>query len=131
MTIRIDPADERAIYVQIVDEIKRALVLRTLRPDEPLQSVRQLAMDLKVNPNTVKQAYRELEREGLIYAEPGRGTFVSHTSIVRPEEERSDLARAVAQRAVRDAYRHGLTSEELIAAIRDGELSDVGEEGAA
>ena len=128
MTIRIDPADERAIYVQIVDEIKRALVLGTLRPDEPLQSVRQLATDLKVNPNTVKRAYRELEREGLIYAEPGRGTFASHTSLVRPQAERKDLARVVAQRAVREAYRHGLTADELIDAIRaEDQLASDGE----
>ncbi len=121
MTIRIDPADERAIYVQIMDEIKRALVLGTLQPDEPLPSVRQLSSDLKVNPNTIKHAYRELEHEGLVRAERGRGTFVSHTSQFRPNVEKMAVARAVAQRAVRDAYRHGLTETELIEAIQKTE----------
>ncbi len=126
MPIKIDPSDARAIYVQIMDEIKRALVLGTLQPNEALPSVRQLASDIKVNPNTVKQAYRELERAGLVHAERGRGTFVSHTALVQPDREKMHLARAVAERAVRDAYRHGLTSIELVEAIREvrGEPAD-------
>lgn len=119
MIIKIDHSDERAIYVQIMDEIKRAMVLGTLEPDDPLPSVRRLASDLKVNSNTVKQAYRELEREGRVYAERGLGTFASHTSRIRPDQDRMDLAIAVADRAVRDAFRHGLSPSELIAAIRD------------
>jgi len=72
----IDPADSRPIYLQIMDEVRRAVVVGTLGPDSPLPSVRQLAADLRVNPNTVQQAYRELEREGLIYVRRGQGTFV-------------------------------------------------------
>ncbi len=131
MIIKIDFADERAIYVQIMDEIKRALVLGTLQPNDPLPSVRQLASDSKVNPNTVKQAYRELEREGLIHAERGRGTFVSHTSRVRPDREKMHLAGAVAVRAVRDAFRHGFTRDELIDAIRDVKQESGESEGVA
>lgn len=131
MTIRIDPADERAIYVQIMDEIKRALVLGTLQPDEPLPSVRQLSSDLKVNPNTIKHAYRELEHEGLVRAERGRGTFVSHTSQFRPNDEKMAVARAVAKRAIRDAYRHGLTETELIEAIHETERDSVDGRGVA
>lgn len=131
MIIKIDLADERAIYVQIMDEIKRALVLGTLQPNDPLPSVRQLASDSKVNPNTVKQAYRELEREGLIHAERGRGTFVSHTTRVRPDREKVHLARAVAVRAVRDAFRHGFTPDELIDAIRNVKRESGESEGVA
>lgn len=112
--IEIDPADERAIYVQIVDEIRRAVVLGVLKPEDPLPSVRQLAAELKVNPNTIKQAYRELERAGRTYVEPGRGTFISHWTGESPDEDRAELGRAVAKRAIRDAYRHGLTIDELI-----------------
>lgn len=119
MLIQIDPSEERAIYVQIMDEIKRAMVLGTVVPDDPLPSVRQLASDLKVNPNTVKQAYRELEREGRIYTERGRGTFVADHDLRRPERERREMARGVAERAIREAYRNGLSPAELMETIRE------------
>ena len=111
----IDPADTRPIYMQIMDEVRRALVLETLKPDDPLPSVRQLAADLRVNPNTVQQAYRELERGGLIYVRRGQGTFVSQSA--EPAVERETISRQVAERTLRDAYRHGLTYSELINAL--------------
>jgi GntR family transcriptional regulator len=115
--ITISAKDHRPIYVQIMDEIRRAIVLGTLRPDEPLPSVRQLSADLRVNPNTVQQAYRELERDGVVYVRRGQGTFVAEALSAKPDREK--LARSVAERALREAYRDGLTVDELIAAIRD------------
>jgi len=119
MLISVDPGDPRPIYVQIVDEVRRAMVVGTLAPDAPLPSVRQLAVDLRVNPNTVSQAYRELEREGLAYVRRGQGTFVAATSV--NGTERRALAAAVAARALRDAYRNGLSARELIDAIEAAE----------
>ncbi len=113
----IDPADTRPIYIQIMDEVRRALVIGTLKPETPLPSVRQLASELRVNPNTVQQAYRELEREGLVYMRRGQGTFVSESA--QPEAERLVLSRQVAERALRDAFRHGISMEELRGALRD------------
>jgi GntR family transcriptional regulator len=113
----IDPADTRPIYIQIMDEVRRALVIGTLKPETPLPSVRQLASELRVNPNTVQQAYRELEREGLVYMRRGQGTFVSESA--QPDAERSVLSRQVAERALRDAFRHGISMEELQRALRD------------
>jgi len=118
MVITIDAADARPIYIQITDEVKRGIVLGTLQPDAPLPSVRQLASELRVNPNTVAQAYRELEREGLVYVLRGQGTFVSATASSTMSAERSKIARAVAKRALREAYRHGVDARELITAIR-------------
>jgi GntR family transcriptional regulator len=117
MRITIDPADDRPIYVQIMDEIRRAVVLGALRPEDPLPSVRQLAADLRVNPNTVAQAYRELERAGVVYVRRGQGSFVAQVS--PGDEERLALARGVAERALLDAHRNGLGAEELIDAIRE------------
>ncbi|MEJ2502634.1 MAG: GntR family transcriptional regulator [Gemmatimonadota bacterium] len=123
MLISIDAADARPIYVQIMDEIKRAVVLKTVAPDDPLPSVRQLAAELRVNPNTVQQAYRELERDGLVYVRRGQGTFVAEEGAVQTDRERRELATMVAERALREAYRNGLTVEDLVEAIREAELS--------
>lgn len=123
MLITIDAADARPIYVQIMDEIKRAVVVGTVKPDDPLPSVRQLAGELRVNPNTVQQAYRELERGGLVYVRRGQGTFVSSEGGGASERERRELAGMVAERALREAYRNGLTAEELMAAIRAAEAT--------
>ena len=116
MRIALDTSDPRPIYIQIMDEVRRGLVLGTLAPDEPLPSVRQLASELRVNPNTVSQAYRELERQGVVEARRGQGTYVVQTSV--NGSQRKALARHVATRALRDAHRNGLDADELIDAIR-------------
>ena len=117
MHVSIDPTDARPIYQQIMDEVRRALAVGTVGPQDPLPSVRQLASDLRVNPNTVQQAYRELERAGVVYVRRGQGTFISESS--RREEERSLLIRQLAERALRDAWRHGVDIDEFMAALRD------------
>ena len=121
MLIALDSQDARPIYVQIVDEVRRALVLGTLGPDDPLPSVRDLAVTLRVNPNTVSQAYRELERHGMVYVRRGQGTYASPS---RPAKvERDALAEGVAHRALHDARRNGLSTDELIEAIRNHDNS--------
>ena len=116
MLISVDPNDTRPLYVQIVDEVRRALVLGTLGVDEPLPSVRQLAGDLRINPNTVSQAYRELERDGVVEVRRGQGTFVVKASV--NGTQRRALAREVAARALRDAHRNGVGADDLVQAIR-------------
>jgi GntR family transcriptional regulator len=117
VNVSISTTDARPIYVQIMDEVRRGLVVGTLRPEDPLPSVRQLAAELRLNPNTVAQAYRELEREGVVHVRRGQGTFVSERT--SGEEERRALALDVAERALVDAHRHGLGAEELVDAIRE------------
>ena len=116
MLISVDATDPRPIYVQIIDEMRRALVLGTLTADDPLPSVRQLAGELRVNPNTVSQAYRELERQGVVEVRRGQGTYVVQASV--NGSQRRTLARDVALRALRDAHRNGLNADDLIQAIR-------------
>lgn len=118
MLITIDETDPRPIYQQIVDEVRRRLVVGTLGAGDSLPSVRQLAAELRVNPNTVQQAYRELEREGLVYVRRGQGTYMTEMRDGGSARERSTLATSVAQRALREAHRHGLGVEELVEAIR-------------
>jgi GntR family transcriptional regulator len=112
----VDPDDPRPLYVQIVDEVRRAILRRSLRPEDPLPSVRELAGELRLNPNTVQNAYRELEREGLVYVRRGQGTFVAPG--VEPAPVRQAVIREVAERCLREAARAGLTRGELIEGIR-------------
>lgn len=117
MLVNLDPRDARPLYLQIVDEVRRALVTGALQPEDPVPSVRELAAELVINPRTVLQAYRELEREGVLYVRRGQGTFVSPTAEMAGED-RQALAEEVARRALRDARRSGLGVEELVATIR-------------
>jgi GntR family transcriptional regulator len=123
LLIEIDEADPRPIYEQIVDEVRRAMVLGTLRAEDPLPSVRQLAGELRVNPNTVQQAYRELEREGIVYVRRGQGTYAAKVQTGGAARERRALATRLAQRALREAYRNGLCADDLIEALRHAEPS--------
>jgi GntR family transcriptional regulator len=117
LLVNLDPNDGRPLYLQIMDEVRRAVVVGTLRSEDPLPSVRELASDLVVNPRTVLQAYQELEREGVIYVRRGQGTFVSPT-VRRGAGERRSLALAVAKRALLEARRNGVGVEELVTMIQ-------------
>ena len=114
--MRIDPTDPRPIYVQVMDEVRRAVATGALAPGDTVPSIREVARQLRINPLTVKQAYGELEREALVEVRRGLGTYVRAN--VSADAAREEVARAVAERALRDAYRNGLTAKALIAAIR-------------
>lgn len=118
MLFTIDETDHRPIYQQICDEVRRALIVGTLAAEDALPSVRHLAGELRVNPNTVQQAYRELEREGIVFVRRGQGTFIAEQQASNTARERQALAKSLAQRALRDAHRNGLDAEDLIEAIR-------------
>ncbi len=87
----VDPRNGVPIYLQLIDQVKRAVALGTLEPGQQLPTVKALALDLTINANTVARAYRELERDRIIETSPGRGSFV-----------RSGGAPADARRAVED-----------------------------
>ena len=126
MWVRLDEKDARPLYVQIMDEIRRALVRGTLQPEDALPSVRELAVELVVNPRTVSQAYQELEREGVVYVRRGQGTFVAPDA--QPDrQERRALALGVARRALLDARRNGLGVDELLLMIREVAAEEEGE----
>ena len=78
--ILIDYKDRRPIYEQIVEKFQQMIICGVIEPDSPMPSVRSLAMELSINPNTIQRAYQELEREGYIYTMKGKGSFVSESS---------------------------------------------------
>ena len=78
--IQINYRDSRPLYEQIREQLRRLITTSVLNADEKLPSVRELASQLAINPNTIQRAYRELETDGYIYKISGRGTFVSEIS---------------------------------------------------
>ena len=119
MLVDIDTSDPRPVYQQIVDEIRRCVSVGILKPDEPLPAVRKLADELKVNANTVQQAYRTLEREGDVYVKRGLGTFVSLSAKEHGRGRSAGVARQIAGRMLREGFRHGLLASDLIAALQE------------
>lgn len=113
---RVDPAAGTPLYQQIIGEIKTAIQRGALAPGERLPSVRQLSLDLTVNPNTVARAYLELEREGFITTARGTGTFVADQPPV-PEEGPAVTLRTALRRALAEALRAGLSREEVLKVI--------------
>lgn len=75
--ITVDFKDRKPIYEQLIDNIRNLAIIGALKADEQLPSVRQLACELGINPNTIQKAYGELERQGVIYSLLGRGNFIS------------------------------------------------------
>ena len=75
----VDVRSRVPIYEQLVDNIKKMIIQNVLEKDEKLPSVRKMAQEITINPNTIQKAYRDLESEGYIYSVPGKGSFVSDT----------------------------------------------------
>lgn len=85
--IVLDLADKRPIYEQIIDSIKQQIALGILSTNEKLPSVRQLAIEMSINPNTIQKAYTELERTGYIYSVKGKGNFAADISNILPARQ--------------------------------------------
>ncbi len=105
----VDPRSGVPIYLQVIEQVKRAIALGTLAPGEQLPTVKALALGLTVNPNTVARAYRDLERDGVIETSPGRGSFVPAGEAQRNSQRAAtDVAEKTLADAVRTARSFGL-----------------------
>jgi GntR family transcriptional regulator len=116
----VRPESGEPIYVQLVRQIRHAITSGALRPGDQLPTLRRLAADLVINPNTVARAYRELEREGLIEGGVGRGTFVTNAPPRLQAEERRERIRPSIRSLVAEARVLGLTPDELRDLVEEG-----------
>jgi GntR family transcriptional regulator len=110
----ISSAAPTPLYQQIVDGIKREIGEGRIRPGSALPSFRSLAEELLVSVITVKRAYEELEREGIIYRKQGLGTFVAEHAHTRARESRLDRVESLLRQAVREAREAGMTEREVL-----------------
>jgi GntR family transcriptional regulator len=119
ITFTLDPKSGVPIYRQIQDQVRYGIASGRLRPGEQLPTVRALAVDLSVNPNTVIKAYTELERQGLLTTEQGSGTFVAPLPAVglTPGDREAKL-RALCAEFLGQAAQYGFAADDVIRAIR-------------
>lgn len=120
--------DRTPIYLQIIDRFKRGIVKGELQSNARLPSIRDLAVQLRVNPNTAQRAYQEMERTGLIYAQRGMGYYVTEDEETIMQTK-TDLAKASIERFLLEMQSLGLTEEQIIETIhtamqREGEPGD-------
>lgn len=113
IVMTVDPRSGVPIYHQLIEQIKRSVALGVLSHGEQLPTVKQLAVDLTINPNTVARAYRDLERDGVIETAPGRGSFVrSDGADHNAKSAGTDVARDTLEAAVREAKALGLSRDD-------------------
>lgn len=111
----IDYKDARPIYEQIVERFKTLILKGAMQEGEQMPSVRNLAMELSINPNTIQKAYAELERQGFLYTVKGRGNFVCADARL-VEERKQDYLRQILVLA-QEILEIGMTKEELLERI--------------
>ena len=110
--ITVDTRDRKPIWEQLVSNIKSLVLRGILKPDEQLPSVRALAGELAINPNTIQKAYAELERQGIICSLPGRGSFITGSIDELTRIRRQRIFEEL-EACLKKALEAGLTREEI------------------
>jgi GntR family transcriptional regulator len=119
MLLHVNPSSGVPIYLQIEAQIKNAIAAGALKPGQPLPSVRKLAADLGINPNTAARAYQELEREGTITTVPGGGTFVGNGQPRFLKSERRRRLQPYARQIAVEGTQLGLSEAEILELVQE------------
>ena len=125
--IVIDSRDKRAIYEQVVDRLSDLMLIGALEPGDKLPSVRSLAVDLSINPNTIQKAYIELERQGYVYSVKGVGSFVADMDVIK-ENKKSIISKELAELV--DKSRKIISKEEFCKKVEEFYPEHKAKEGA-
>lgn len=115
---QIDAMSRQPVYEQLIDQIEHFILANILHPGDKIPSVRNLAVQLSVNPNTIQKAYSELDRRGIIYSVPGRGCFISDDAhSILSEFKRNRLIDL--ESLIKELILAGVTKEEIISCIEN------------
>ncbi len=114
MQIRIDNASDRPVYQQIIDHVKRDIALGRIIKNEKLPTVRQLAGQIAINPNTIAKAYRQLEQQGIIVTKAGAGAFVANLDSNLSRSVRKKLISEELERIAVDAFHMQIDGQTLL-----------------
>jgi GntR family transcriptional regulator len=116
---RLDGHSGVPVYRQLIDQVQAAIASRALTAGDQLPTVRQVAVDLAINPNTVSRAYREMEIRGLLDTQQGTGTFIADRKVEFSKDERERLLGQLVGEFVSRAGAAGLTLKQLVKALQD------------
>jgi len=106
------------VYLQLREQILHAISRGALHPGDQLPTVREVAIELSINPNTVNRAYAELERDGILRSTRGRGTFIAEPATSAGTSKRRDRLMDIAKRALAECQSFGFTTGDLVSAIK-------------
>ena len=121
--ISLNYRDPRPVYEQIKEKLRARILAGALSEGDKLPSVRDLAATLAINPNTIQRAYRELEAEGYIYTQLGKGSFVA--PLAQVDEGRKDQLLKTFTDTARELLQLGFTASDLMAMIQDNRRDDL------
>jgi len=113
VVFRVDPSNSEPLFQQLIASVKRDVATGRLRPGDRLPSVRELARELVINPNTIARAYRELEVEGVTLSRRGAGTFIAERRVVVRSDERRRRLRKALESVLSDAVHLGLSEVDV------------------
>ena len=116
--IILDYKDARPIYEQVVDKFQKLILTGALEPNTKMPSVRSLAVELSINPNTIQRAYAELEREGFIYTVKGRGNFVAYDEGLLSYRKKEIYSKL--DELIREAGEIGISRSEMSVYVKEG-----------
>ena len=117
--VHLDYRDARPIYTQIIDGFKEQISTGVLQSGEKLPSVRELASQLAINPNTIQRAYRELDAEGYTVSIAGKGSFVADIAVIRRQNQQQQIGQFL--QAAESLKKLGFTTQELAALLQQKE----------
>jgi GntR family transcriptional regulator len=119
MHLQLNFKSGKPVYLQIVDQVKAAAAAGTVRPGEPLPGIRPLAEELRVNRNTVAKAYAELEAQGIIETQPGKGCFLKDGQSPLKKSARHDLLTTEIDQAVVAAHHLQVSRGDFLGLVRE------------
>jgi GntR family transcriptional regulator len=116
---RLDAHSGVPVYRQLIDQVQAAIASGALAVGDQLPTVRQVAVDLTINPNTVSRAYREMEIRGILDTQQGTGTFIADYKVEQSKDERERMLNQLVSEFVSRAGAGGFTLKQLIKALKD------------
>jgi GntR family transcriptional regulator len=119
IVFQLDGSGGVPFYRQVIQQIEQAILARRIEPGYRLPTIRALAIELKINPNTIAKAYNELELRGIVVTQVGSGTYVSDKRVDIEEKERLKKIEESAVRFLREMDAFGLSRDEIISLVRD------------
>ena len=118
MDITVEPKRGLPLYFQLIEQFKHQIATGLLKEGDQLPTVRQLAVDLEINPNTISKAYAELEREGFLQTKQGVGSFIRQGGKVVPRAEREQKLQALCSQFIAEAQKYGFSMSELVSELK-------------